>query len=93
MQKSRSREWKKAYVALDIGSTGKLLKPMGILDFEEAVGVFAEHHPSGRKAGADLILIETMSDTYELKAAVLAAKRIPHCRSWQRSSLTKAKRC
>ncbi len=75
MQKSRSREWKKkAYVALDIGSTGKLLKPMGTLDFEEAVGVFAEIIRVGEKAGADLILIETMSDTYELKAAVLAAK-------------------
>ena len=65
---------KKAYVALDIGSTGKLLKPMGTLDFEEAVGVFAEIIRVGEKAGADLILIETMSDTYELKAAVLAAK-------------------
>lgn len=64
----------KAYVALDIGSTGKLLKPMGTLDFEEAVGVFAEIIRVGEKAGADLILIETMSDTYELKAAVLAAK-------------------
>ena len=65
---------KKAYVALDIGSTGKLLKPMGTLDFEEAVGGFAEIIRVGEKAGADLILIETMSDTYELKAAVLAAK-------------------
>ena len=63
-----------AYVALDIGPTGKLLKPMGTLDFEEAVSVFAEIVKSGVKAGADLILIETMSDTYELKAAVLAAK-------------------
>lgn len=64
----------KAYVALDIGSTGKLLKPMGTLDFEEAVDVFAEIIRAGEKAGADIILIETMSDTYELKAAVLAAK-------------------
>lgn len=63
-----------AYVALDIGPTGKLLKPMGTLDFEEAVSVFAEIVKAGVKAGADLILIETMSDTYELKAAVLAAK-------------------
>ncbi len=63
-----------AYVALDIGPTGKLLKPMGTLDFEEAVEVFAEIVRAGVKAGADLILIETMSDTYELKAAVLAAK-------------------
>lgn len=65
---------KKAYVALDMGPTGKLLKPMGTLDFDEAVSVYAEVVRAGEKAGADLILIETMSDTYELKAAVLAAK-------------------
>lgn len=65
---------KKAYVALDMGPTGKLLKPMGTLDFEAAVSVYAEAVRAGEKAGADLILIETMSDTYELKAAVLAAK-------------------
>lgn len=63
-----------AYVALDMGSCGKLLKPMGTLDFEEAVDVFAEVIRIGDKAGADLILIETMSDTYELKAIMLAAK-------------------
>ena len=73
-KKAVAERGKKAYVALDIGSTGKLLKPMGTLDFEEAVGVFAEIIRVGEKAGADLILIETMSDTYELKAAVLAAK-------------------
>lgn len=63
-----------AYVALDMGPTGKLLKPMGTLDFEDAVSAYAEVVRAGVKAGADLILIETMSDTYELKAAVLAAK-------------------
>ena len=73
-KKAVAESGKKAYVALDIGSTGKLLKPMGTLDFEEAVGVFAEIIRVGEKAGAELILIETMSDTYELKAAVLAAK-------------------
>ena len=73
-KKAVAESGKKAYVALDIGSTGKLLKPMGTLDFEEAVGVFAEIIRAGEKAGADIILIETMSDTYELKAAVLAAK-------------------
>lgn len=73
-KKAVAESGKKAYVALDIGSTGKLLKPMGTLDFEEAVGVFAEIIRVGEKAGADLVLIETMSDTYELKAAVLAAK-------------------
>lgn len=65
---------RKAYVALDLGPTGKLLKPMGTLDFEEAVDVYAQVVKTGAGAGADLILIETMSDTYELKAAVLAAK-------------------
>lgn len=65
---------RKAYVALDMGPTGKLLKPMGTLDFEECVSIYADVVRYGAKAGADLILIETMSDTYELKAAVLAAK-------------------
>ena len=62
------------YVALDLGPTGRLLKPMGDLDFEEAVSIYAEVVKAGVRGGADLILIETMSDTYELKAAVLAAK-------------------
>ncbi len=62
------------YVALDIGPTGKLLAPLGDLDFEDAVNAFATAVRAGDKAGADLILIETMSDPYEMKAAVLAAK-------------------
>ena len=62
------------YVALDIGPTGKLLAPFGDLDFEMAVDIFAEIIAAGAKAGADLVLIETMSDTYEIKAAMLAAK-------------------
>ena len=65
---------RQAYVALDVGPTGKLLKPMGTLDFEEAVDVFADVVKAGVKAGVDLILIETMNDSYELKAAMLAAK-------------------
>ena len=67
-------EKKKRYVALDIGPTGKLLQPLGDLSFEEAYEVFKEVIILGERAGADLIHIETMSDTYELKAAVLAAK-------------------
>lgn len=62
------------YVALDMGPTGRLLKPLGDLDFEEAVDLYKEVAAIGAKAGADLVLIETMSDSYELKAAVLAAK-------------------
>jgi 5-methyltetrahydrofolate--homocysteine methyltransferase len=62
------------FVALDIGPTGKLLKPYGDLEFEDAVRLFAEMVKAGAAAGADCVLIETMSDTYELKAAVLAVK-------------------
>ena len=62
------------FVALDIGPTGKLLKPFGDLDFEDAVAVFAKTVTLGVKYGADLIFIETMNDSYETKAAVLAAK-------------------
>ena len=61
-----------AKVALDLGPTGKLLKPAGDLDFEAAYDAFAETVRLGREA--DLIFIETMGDVYEVKAAVLAAK-------------------
>lgn len=64
------------FIALDVGPIGKLLKPVGDLDFEEAVEIFKEVIKTGADAGADLIAIETMSDTYELKAAVLAAKEV-----------------
>ena len=63
-----------AYVALDIGPTGRMLEPLGDLKFEEAVSVFGEAVKIGAKAGADLVLIETMNDSLEAKAAVLAAK-------------------
>lgn len=62
-----------AYVAIDIGPTGKLLAPMGDLPFNEAVKVFSETIKAGAEAGGDLVLIETMSDSYEAKAAVIAA--------------------
>lgn len=62
------------YVALDVGPTGRLLKPLGDLDFEDAVEVFAATVRLGVKYGVDLILIETVNDCYETKAAVLAAK-------------------
>lgn len=65
---------REVYVAMDVGPTGKLLKPMGDLSFEDAYAAFAETMRYGEEAGADLIHIETMSDTYEVKAAVLAAK-------------------
>ena len=69
-----AREDKDVYVALDMGPTGKLLRPLGDLDFEEAVSIYGEIARIGEAAGADLILIETMSDSYELKAAALGAK-------------------
>lgn len=62
------------FVALDIGPCGKLLKPYGDFEFEEAVELFAEIVRAGVKCGVDLIFIETMSDSYETKAALLAAK-------------------
>lgn len=62
------------FVALDIGPLGKLLAPYGDLPFDDAYNAFSEVVKIGTKAGADLILIETMSDVYEAKAAVLAAK-------------------
>ncbi len=62
------------YAALDIGSIGKLLKPLGEISFDEAYDTFREIVTAGEQAGADLILIETVSDSYEIKAAVLAAK-------------------
>ncbi len=65
---------RKAYAALDIGSLGKLLEPLGDLSFEEAYQAFVPMCTAGEQAGADLCLIETMNDTYEIKAAVLAAK-------------------
>ncbi len=62
------------YVALDIGPCGGLLEPIGSVSFEEAYDAFACQVKAGVKAGADLIIIETMSDLLEIKAAVLAAK-------------------
>ena len=61
-------------VALDIGPLGQILEPLGTLKFEEAYDIFREIVEAGRDAGADLIVIETMSDLYEVKAAVLAAR-------------------
>ncbi len=63
-----------ARVALDVGPTGRLLKPAGDFAFDEAYAAFAEQIRIGAAAGADLIVLETFSDTYELKAAILAAR-------------------
>ena len=61
-------------VALDVGPLGQLLEPLGTLRFERAYALFREIMTAGEKAGADLVVIETMGDLYEVKAAVLAAK-------------------
>lgn len=65
---------KEKFIALDIGPTGKLLKPLGNLDFEDAVAIFAKTVKFGVKYGVDLIILETLNDSYETKAALLAVK-------------------
>ncbi len=69
-----SKTEKETFIALDLGPTGKLLKPFGDLDFEDAVDVYKKSVKLGVEAGVDLIFIETMNDSYETKAALLAAK-------------------
>ena len=61
-------------VALDVGSLGVMLAPLGSMTFEEAVEIFKITISAGAEAGADLIAIETMNDIYEMKAAIIAAK-------------------
>ena len=71
-----------AYISLDLGPTGRLLQPMGDLSFDRAVELFGQTVRAGAEEGADLILIETMTDMYEAKAAVLGAKEncdLPVC--------------
>lgn len=70
----RAADGSGALVALDIGPLGELLAPTGTLGFEQACERFAQVVRAGAEAGADLVFIETMTDLYELKAAVLAAK-------------------
>ncbi|WP_315082107.1 homocysteine S-methyltransferase family protein [uncultured Clostridium sp.] len=69
-----ARKNNNVYVALNIGPIGELLEPMGTLSFERAYEIFKRQMIQGEKSGADLILIETMTDLYEAKAALLAAK-------------------
>ncbi len=61
-------------VALDVGPIGQLLEPLGTMSFDEAYDIYKEMVLAGEKAGADLVIFETMSDLYEVKAAVLAAR-------------------
>ena len=66
----------KCYIALDIGPIGELLEPMGTLSFERAIEIFKREITQGVKSGVDLIIIETMTDLYEMKAAIIAAKEV-----------------
>ncbi|MBQ7505804.1 MAG: homocysteine S-methyltransferase family protein [Lachnospiraceae bacterium] len=80
--RKRAGREKDGFVALDLGPTGKLIEPLGDLPFAEAADLFRETASIGEAAGADLILIETMNDLVELRAAVLGAKqgtRLPVC--------------
>ena len=69
-------------VALDVGPIGQLLEPLGTLRFDEAYDIFREMLVAGEEAGADLAVVETMSDLNEVKAAVLAAKENTHLPVW-----------
>ena len=64
----------RALVALDLGPVGQLLEPTGTLDFETAVDIFAQQVRCAVSAGADLVMIETMTDLQECRAALLAVK-------------------
>ena len=72
--KNAVQEYDDAFVAFDIGPLGKFLEPIGDLSFESAVEIFAKNVRVATQCGADLIIIETFTDSYETKAAVLAAK-------------------
>lgn len=72
--KRAKEDFPNTYVALDVGSTGKMIEPVGDVAFEEIYEVFKEQVVAGEKAGCDVVLFETFTDIYELKAAVLAAK-------------------
>ncbi|MBO5439850.1 MAG: homocysteine S-methyltransferase family protein, partial [Clostridia bacterium] len=70
----RAKTGENQLIALDIGPTGKLLAPIGDLDYEDAIEAFSKVVRAGVKAGCDLVIIETMNDPYELKSAIIAAK-------------------
>ena len=81
-----------AKVALDIGPIGELMEPFGTLSFEEAYEIYKEMVLAGQKAGVDLVVFETMTDLYEVKAAVLAAKENSNLPIWVTMSFEKSGR-
>lgn len=74
MERAGKKQGEDAYIALDVGPTGKLLEPLGDLPFEKAVELYAQITRIGIKCGVDCVLIETMNDGYEAKAAILGVK-------------------
>ncbi len=74
-QKAVEQSGKEGYVALSMGSLGVMIEPLGDLPFDEAYDIYAEMARAGEQAGADLILIETVTDLHEIKAALMAAKQ------------------
>lgn len=74
LAKSAAKRKAGVRVALDIGPIGEMLEPNGYLPFEEAYELYRQQVVAGEQAGADLVIFETMSDLYEVKAAMLAAK-------------------
>lgn len=74
----KSDKSKQRFIALDIGPIGEMLEPIGTLSFDRAYEIFKRQVIQGEKSGANLIIIETMIDLYEAKAAVLAAKENTH---------------
>ena len=72
--KEAMRDFPNAYLAYDLGPLGRLLEPLGDLSFNDAVEAFSSCLKYAKDGGCDLILIETMNDSYETKAAIVAAK-------------------
>ena len=72
--KSAAEGREDVYIAFDVGPLGSLLSPFGDMDFEEAVSIFSDSVRIASEEGVDLVLIETMNDSYETKAAVIGAK-------------------
>ncbi len=72
--KKAAENYPESFIAFDLGPSGRMMEPLGDLGFEEAVSLFSANVKAAAEAGADLILIETMNDCLETKAAVMAAK-------------------
>lgn len=79
-------------VALDIGPIGQMLRPLGMLSFEDAYDIFREMVVAGEKAGADLVIFETMGDLREIKAGILAAKEHSSLPIWATMTFEKSHR-